>query len=203
MTAPTFALNIVKGKTLEQPLLYAENFLVYAPIEALPSVAPVRVTITNHGIPDDWPVRVQGVAAPVELNTAQGITYPARIIDANTVELNALDGSGWVAFTVSGHLVYTQPADITGWEAHMQIRDRLGGTMLLDLSSNPADNADGTITIDVANSAFVLGLTAAQTAAIPWNGAVYDIEAIRPDGKVVSIIAPSPVIAGPEVTVWT
>lgn len=202
MSAPTYTLNIIKGKTLETPFLYSEAQLTYTPIEAVVSLAPLKVTCVSHGIIDGWPVRIQGVSSPSIMNTPTGEYVSAYVVNADTLEFNALDASLWGDITVSGNVVYSAPADITGWKFRMHIRDKVGGDVRLTFSSDPADTPDGTITVDAPNSTFTLGLSAAMTAGITWSGGVYDIEAIRPDGKVIPIIGISPVIAGKEVTVW-
>ena len=202
MSAPTHTLTIVKGKTLEVPLIYAESVLAYRPITAVVSVAPLRLTVLSHGVIDGWPVRIQGIAAPSGLNTAEGSVVLASLVDTDTVEFNSIDASLLGDITPGGNVVYNLPTDITGWKFRMQIRNKVGGEIFLTFSSDPADSPDGTITVDATNSVFTVGLDAVTTAAITWNGGVYDIEAIRPDGKVVSVIGISPVIASKEVTIW-
>lgn len=202
MTAPTYPLTLVRGKTLSQPLQYAEGFLLYRPITAVTSKAPLRVQADAHGIPDGWPVRIQGVATPAAMNTPTDEYWTAHFVNENEIEINALDVSLEADYVFGGSVVFRQPADITGWKVRMHIRTGIGGTVLLSLSSDPADGADGVITVDAASSSFVLNLTAEQTAAITWKGALYDIEGIRPDGAVVSIIAPSTISVSQEVTVW-
>lgn len=203
MAAPTYPLTLVRGKTLDQPLLYAESFLLYRAIAEVVSLAPLRVrTAAAHGIPDNWPVRIQGVTQPSEMNSAEGSALTAFVVEPDVVEFNTLDASSWGAFVVSGHLVFNQPADLTGWVIRMHVRDKIGGTMLLSFSSDPADSPDGTIALEADMSAFSLQLAASVTATLPWTSAVYDIEGIRPDGQVVSLIAPSPVVVYSEVTVW-
>ncbi len=202
MTAPTYNLTLTQGKTFSQPLQYAESFLLYRPITAVTSKAPLRVEAADHGIPDGWPVRIQGVAAPNSMNTPQGEYWNAHVVTPDIVEFNELDISLDPAYVEGGNLVFRQPADITGWKVRMHIRASLGGAVLMSLSSDQADGADGVITLDSASSSFVLNLTAAQTAAITWKGALYDIEGIRPDGAVVEIIAPSTIKVNQEVTVW-
>ena len=202
MTAQTFNLSIARGKTLEQVMLYSYPYLTYRPISALLTSAPVRFTVANHGIPENWPIRVQGVTSPVQLNTEEGKFVQAFIVDENTIELNALDASTWGSFEVSGHIVFKTPVALSGWVFRMQVRTSVGGDILLSLSSDPADGADGNILVDTEQSSFTLILPAEITAAIEWKGGVYDIEAIRPDGSVVSFIAPSPITVEPEITVW-
>jgi hypothetical protein len=202
MSAPTYKLTITRGKTLAQPFQYAESFLLYRPITAVTSTAPLRVRVVGHGIPDGWPVRIQGVVSPSSMNTPTEEVWASALVSPNEVEINTLDTSVDAAYDDTGSLVFQQPADITGWVFRMHIRDKIGGTVLLTLSSDIADGATGIITVAPAESAFTLGLTAAQTAALSWAGGVYDIEAVRPDGAVIPIIAPSVVVVDQEVTVW-
>lgn len=202
MTVPTFDLTITKGKTLAQSFGYHDEQLVYRNITAMPSKAPVRLTVTGHGVPDNWAVRIERTRAPAELNTPEGEYWTPLVVDADTLEFDQLDMVGAKAFAAPSVLVYPRPADLEGWKARMQIRDRIGGAVLLSFSSDPADQADGTIEVDVANSAFVIGLDAGQTAAISWSSGTYDLEVIRPDGAVVAVIGPSRVVIAPEVTVW-
>ena len=69
MGAPVVDITIVKGKTFEFAYRYAEDELVYLSIVAMTSLAPVRLTITAHNIPDGWPIRIDCVKAPEELNS--------------------------------------------------------------------------------------------------------------------------------------
>ena len=201
MGTPTFQLSIVRGKTLEQPFLYAETGLQYKAITAQVSAAPLRLTVPEHGLPDNWPVRIQGVTTPTEFNTTDG-TLTAWVVDPDTVELNTLDASLWAVFVPSGHLVFQTPGNLVGWNVRMHIRDRIGGVVLLSLSSDLADGADGIIEVDASAACITLHLTAAQTSAITWKGGVYDVEAILPDGRVIGLIAPSAVTVKQEITVW-
>jgi|GEM_PF-3589374 len=64
------------------------------------------------------------------------------------------------------------PVDLTGWTARCQLRDKVGGEVLLSLTSSPAAgivlDALGNITITV---------TATQTTAMsPKSKAVFDLE---------------------------
>jgi hypothetical protein len=147
-------------------------------------------------------VRTESAVSPTELNmTAPNWRLGTRF-DANTVELNDLNLLSAKPFVGPAVLVYQKPADMTGWKMRMQIRDLTTNTVLLDASSDVADAADGTIDIDVPNSAFAVTFSAAQTEAVTWTKAGYDIEAILPDGSVVSLIGPSKITAEKEYTVW-
>ena len=203
MGAPTYQLNIIKGKTLSKSLLYAEDSLTYVPIVAVTNRAPLQIRCPAHGIKDGWPVRIQGVTSPAVMNTEEGKFLNARVVDANTIEFNTLDATLWGVIEETGNIVFYTPADVTGWKLRMHVRDKPNGTILLSFSSDVVDAAVGSITVDPAAATFTLGLTAAQTAALTWNGGVYDIEAIKPDGTVIEIISTSVVIVSQEITVWS
>lgn len=200
--APEIDITITRGKTFEFGYLYADDELVYKPITAMPSTAPVRLTVAGHGVPEGWPVQVKCVKAPTELNSAEGEYQFAKVVDANTLELNALNAHCWKSFSGSGLVVYSKPAALTGWKVRAKIRDKVGGTVLFTWASDPAESpsAGGSAVVDVALSAFVLGMTAATAAAITWTKGVYEVEAIDPAGAVYPVTAISAVTVASEVT---
>jgi hypothetical protein len=202
LTTQTHDITMAKGKTFSLQLSYAEDELVYKPITAIPTLAPARLTVTAHGLPSRWPVRTESAIAPTELAMVAPNWRLGTRFDANTVELNDLNLLSAKPFVGPAVLVYQKPADMTGWKLRMQIRDLTSNALLLSASSDVSDGAVGTIDVDVPNSAFVVNFTAATTAAVAWTKAGYDIEAILPDGSVVSLIGPSKITAEKEYTVW-
>lgn len=200
MAAPVINLTITRGKTFQFGFLYADSELVYKPITSMPSTAPVRLTVLGHGLPTGWPVEVACVTTPNELNTDEGERRLVKTIDADTVEFNTLNASCWKAYTSGGLLVFNKPADLTGWNARAQIRDREGGTLLFSWDSDPTQAPDAIIDIDTAASTFTLRMSPAQTAAITWSKAVYDMEAVAPNGDVFALTGISPVVVVGEVT---
>lgn len=206
MAAPTLELKILQGKTFTVAMKFAGEDLIYKTVQAIVNKAPARLTVTAHGLPNEWPVRVESAATPLELLTAQGQWKTASKVDANTIEFNDMNLSAAKPLTGPAVLIYPRPEDMTGWKIRAMFRDTVSGTLLLTASSvtpdSPITTPDGSITIDVANSEFTLTFTAAKTAAITWVKAVYDIEAIKPDGTVIQVVAPSKVTLEQEVTVW-
>jgi hypothetical protein len=203
MGAPVVDITIVKGKTFEFAYRYAEDELVYLPITAITSLAPVRLTITSHNIPDGWPITVSCVKNPEELNSdADGDEpyYFAKFVDADTIELNTVNATCWKAYTSGGLVIFRKPVDLTGYKARMWIKTRVGGDVLLKLDSDPATLPAGTIQIDTALSAFIPKLSAAATQLLTWSKGVYDFEAITPTGEVYAIAAISAVTVSDEVT---
>lgn len=197
---PEIPLKIFRGKTFEFGYLYAEDELLYLPILDMTSRAPVRLRVDGHGIPDGWPVRIECVKSPEELNTAQGCHYRARVVDEDTIEINALNAQCWKPFTQSGLVVLAKPTDLDGWHARAQVRDRVGGTVLFSWHSDPDEDPDGEIVIDPERGAIVLTMTPSVSADLPWRQGVYDLEAISPDGDVYPITSVSPVVVLDEVT---
>lgn len=201
MTAPTIDLTIDRGKTFEYAFLYAEDELVYKPITALVNVAPVRITVPAHGLPDGWVVDVAGVKTPYELNTGEDGPRFIRVVDVDTLEFNALDGTLWKAYAGVGNVIASKPVDLTGWSARAAVRDKAGGTLLFTWHSDPTQNPDGAITVDVAHSSFTLSMDAAKTAALPWSRGVWELEAIAPDGKVYPVVGISRITVSDEVVI--
>lgn len=199
MTAPVIDLTIERGKTFEYAFLYAEDALLYKPITAIASKAPVRLTVPAHGLPDGWVVDVAGVKTPIELNSGEDGPRFIRVVDADTLEFNALDGTLWKPFAGGGNVVANQPSDLTGWVARGTVRDKVGGEVLFSWHSDPADPAPGLITVDIARSSFIVTIDAATSAALPWSRGVWELEAVAPDGKVYPVVAISKITVSGEV----
>jgi len=166
----------------------------------MPTKAPTRLTVEDHGIPDGWPVQVTCVSNPIELNTDEGQRRIAKVVDADTIEFNDFNANCLRPYTSGGLVVFNKPEDLTGWKARAQIRDREGGVLLFSWHSDPLENPDAEITVDVARSMFVLNMSPTQTEALAWRRAVYDLEAISPSGEVYAVTAISQVNVVGEVT---
>ncbi|MBX7271128.1 hypothetical protein [Stutzerimonas chloritidismutans] len=168
-------LHIVQGSTLRDTLRLMQPRYEYRPIAGL-SGSPLRLTV-DHGLPGNWLAWVEGV------NGMQGVNRSAResphrvtVVDASTLEINALSAFG--LNPSGGQLIYKPPVDLAGATARMQIREQVGGAVLLELTTENdglAITAPGTITRT---------LSATQTAALAWTDAVYDLEVQYPDGTV-------------------
>ncbi len=200
MGAPVIDITITKGKTFEFMYRYAESELSYVSVSGMPSAAPVRLIALDHGIPDGWPVRIEGARHPVELNTPDGGYQVATVVDDSTIELNDLALDQFRAYTTGGTIIFNKPFDLTGCSARMQIRDTVNGKVLLSLSSDPLAVRDGDIGIEPGLAGIVAKLSPETTAAITWGRGVYDLELVTPDGGVYPVTAVSPVTVAGEVT---
>jgi hypothetical protein len=189
MQPATIPLRIIQGATLRDTLRIMQPRLEYRPITAIASTAPVRLTV-DHSLPANWLCWIQGVTGMQELNRAHRRELPHRVevIDEQTLEINTLSAVGLKP--AGGQLIYQRPVDLTGATARMQIRDKPGGALLLDLSAGLTVGASGTISRE---------LSAEATAGLSWATGVYDIEVEYEDGTVHRYFE-GPVTVSPEVT---
>lgn len=89
----------------------------------------------------------------------------------------------------------SEPVDLTGWTARCQIRTKLGGEVLLSLTS-PA----GGIEVDDQGN-IAIEITAAQTMDMyPAKKGVFDLELEAPGGFVRNLVGGT-VLLAPNVTV--
>lgn len=190
MHPATIPLKIVQGATLRDTLRIMQPRFEYRTITATASTAPVRLTV-EHDLPANWLAWVQGVTGMQELNRAPRRELPHRVevIDDTTLEINALSAVG--LSPQGGQLIYQPAVDLTGATARMQIR--AGTTLLLELTTE-----NGSLEI-TGPGTIARHLTAAQTAALTWAKADYDVEVQYLDGTVHRYIE-GPVTVDPEVT---
>lgn len=197
--APEIELTITRGKTFAYSLLYADDLLQYLPITGMPSSAPCRFTVTGHGLIDGWPVRVAGLKAPAELNSAEDEYRTVLVTDANTVEFNDAEALGLRPYAGGGVLIFSKPFDLTGWQCRGQVRDKVGGALLFEWHSDAGQTPDGSVLIE--GPKVTLKIDAATTAALSWKRGVYELELVSPTGEVLPLVAPSPVVVTSEVAV--
>lgn len=194
-------VTVTRGKTFDYGMLYAESHMSYVALTAIVSKTPVRITAAAHGVPDGWPVEINAVKAPTELNTQPDTPIIATVVDTDTLEFNDLNGAAWKSLSGTGTVSFRTPFDLTGCEARAQVRDKVGGELLFSWHSNPANSPDGAIELNVATSQIILKMTAAVTAALEWTKGVFDVELITPGGSVLAVTAISKITVADEVTV--
>lgn len=203
-------LTITRGKTFEFGFLYAGDEPRQMLITGMPSKVPLRLTVPGHGLPDGWPFWVSCVKAPAELNTAidsddahevmSADPYFVKVVDPDTIEVPGVIAACWKSLNGTGVLLTLPPVDLTGWQCRAQARDKVGGSVRFNWHSDPAENPDGLARVDPALSAFFLTIDAATAAALPWKRAIYDVEAIAPNGEVYPLTAISSITIEDEVT---
>jgi hypothetical protein len=107
----------------------------------------------------------------------------ATVLTADTLELNTVNAAEYKAYTSGGYVQYNTPQDLTGYIARMSIKDKVGGTELMSLTTTNLR-----ILIDNATKTIKLDIDAADTAAITWKKGVYDLEMESPAGVITALM---------------
>ncbi|GLK88327.1 hypothetical protein [Pseudomonas turukhanskensis] len=173
MQPASIPLSIVQGATLRESIRVMQSTFEYRPIAAISATAPVLLTVA-HELPKDWPVWIQNVQGLPELNRAfNQAQLLASVIDADTLEINAISGVGRKG--AGGMLIYHPPVDLTGATAVLQVLDEKGAKVL---EVAPEVHAAGWIDIN---------LTATETSALTWRKGTWLLNALMPNGEVLSL----------------
>lgn len=179
-------LTILQGKTFEQIFRWETAPIVYKPITAIVAQAPVRLTCVGHGLVDGWRAAVVSVRGMTQIN-AEGSPpdatdyHPVTVVDDDTVEFNDVNAAEYSAYTSGGYLQFNTPIDLTGYSARMTIKNRVGGTSLLELDSSDE------IAIDADARTITLTIAPAVTELLTFSRAVYDLEMVASGGAVYEL----------------
>ena len=188
-------LAIKQGKTFTLVLRWETEPVVRKPITGVSFAAGApRITAVGHGAPDGWRCTLYGIKGPKQLNAENNPPraedyHPATVLDADTVELNDVNpydtqGNEWPAYVSGGFLQYNTPMDLTGYTARLAVKDKIGGTVLLSLTTE-----NNGIVIDNAKKTITLTVEATATDDFTWTRGVYDLELISPAGVVTALIS--------------
>lgn len=187
MTAQTDLL-IRQGKTFSRLLRWEAQPIVYKAITAITQTAPVRITAAAHGIPSGWRAAVTSVKGMCDINADEPIRdsayHKTTVIDVNTIEFNDVNAADFKAYTSGGYVQYNTPVDLTGVTARLMIKDKVGGTTLVTLTTE-----NNGIVIDDTAMTIRLVIAATATALYTWKKGVYDLEMISPDGTVTLLLS--------------
>jgi hypothetical protein len=108
---------------------------------------------------------------------------PATVLTAGTIELNTVNAAEYKAYISGGYVQYNTPQDLTSYVARMSIKDKVGGTELMALTT-----ANSRILIDNTTKTITLEIDAVDTAAITWKAGTYDLELESPSGVVTALM---------------
>ena len=194
-------ISIQQGRTFKLTLRWEIPPIIYKAITAMMQAAPLRITVPGHGAPDGWRVAISGAKGMTEINAEPNAVresdyHQATVIDPNTIELNDVNASSFRSYTSGGYLQYNTPAPLDGFSARMSIKDKIGGTELLVLTTE-----NNRIVLDTTKHTITLILSATDTAAINWRNAIYDLELASGDSPaVVTALLTGRVSVSQEVT---
>ena len=182
-------LTILQGETFQYIIRWETSPVVFKAISGVTLTAPVVLTVDGHGLPNGWSVAIESVQGTIELNASHTPPWSsdyekAEVIDANHIRLPNVNASEFSAYASGGYIRYNTPQDLSGYTARMTIKDRVGGTTLLSLTTT-----NGGIEIDDNAKTILLIVEAADTAAITWLRGVYDLELESPGGVVTRLMS--------------
>jgi hypothetical protein len=180
-------LTILQGRTYSHPIKWETDVIVYKPITGITQAAPCIVTATGHGAPDGWRVAIVSVKGMTQINASNppkdSEYVVAKVLTTDTIELNTVNAAEYKTYTSGGYVQYNTPQDLTSYVARMSIKDKVGGTELMALTT-----ANTRILIDNATKTITLDIDASDTAAITWKAGTYDLELESPSGVVTALM---------------
>ncbi len=170
---PEFPLHIEQGADFDHTLQWFGGGKVIAPIEDIELGYPTIITVTGHGLNavSPTPVVISGCDGLPNLNSSDTSIALATRIDDDTfsVALSTV-GDEWVVGT--GEITYWAPSDLSAATAVMRIRKNWhSSTILATLST-----ATGELTLGAVDGSCRMQLTNVVTAALTFQGGVYDID---------------------------
>lgn len=194
-------MTIKKGKTFSRVLRPTAPPYVYKPITAVGNTAPVTIKAVGHGLVTGQYAAVVSVQGMKEINAQNTPPAPSEyhkvtVVDVDNITINDINAAEFRAYTSGGYLQYLTPLDMSGCTARRDIKDRVGGTVLLSLTT-----ANGRIAIDNTAHTITETIDAADTAAITWSCGVTDLELeVTATGVVTEIDAEDVAVVEDEVT---
>lgn len=194
-------IEIRRGATFVLPVRWETEPWLYAAISSIALTAPVAITSAAQAIPDGWNVAVVDAKGLTQLNAKNNPPKAsdmrrATVVSSTVVQFNEISAAAFGKHTPStGYLAWMTPHSLDGYTARMQIKDRVGGTVLLSLTSA----VDGGITLDDTGKVIEITITAEQAESITWTSGVYDMELVSAGGVVTALLEGA-VAVGTEVT---
>ena len=194
-------IELRRGATFVLPVRWETTPWLYAAIASISLTAPVAITSAAHTIPDGWNVAVVDAKGLTQLNAKNNPPKDsdmrrATVVSATQIQFNEISAAAFGKHQAgSGYLAWLTPHTLTGYTARMQIKDRIGGTVLASLTSLPG----GGIVLDDAGKVIEITITAEQSEAFAWTSAVYDLELVSAAGKVTPLLEGAASVSG-EVT---
>lgn len=186
-------LPIIQGKTFSRVIRWETSPFVYKAITGITKAAPAVVTCVGHGVTDGWRVAIVSVQGMVEINASnppkEREFVKATVLDPDTLELNTVNASEYSTYTSGGYVQYYTPVSLSGFTARMQIKNKVGGTVLAssDVDDAPLDVIDISLSTGAHTIAFTIAAT--DTAAFTWTKGVYDLELVSGSGVVTQVLS--------------
>lgn len=184
-------LNLVirQGETFTRVIRWESPPFIYKAITGISQAAPAVITAVGHGLKTGWRAAVINVLGMKEINAEHEPPRESEfqqviVSDADHVSLNKVSSADFDAYVSGGYLKFYTPVSLAGFSARMDIKDRIGGTVLLAITSGAPDNR---IALDDTNHTITVTVAAADTALLTFTKGVYDLELVSPTGVVTTL----------------
>jgi hypothetical protein len=189
-------LTIRQGETFLRTIRWESPPFIYKAITAITAAAPVAITAAGHGLATGWRVAVVSAKGMKEINARNTPPrdtdyHQVTVTGADAITINDINSADYTAYTSGGYLQFYTPVDLTAYSARLTIRDRIGGTVLAELTSGLPDNR---IALDNANHTITITISATDTAAFAFTKGVYDLEMVSGSGAVTTIYSGNVVV---------
>lgn len=186
--AATHDIEICMGATWRRIIMWNTEPFIYKAITAVPQLAPLRLTVVGHGLVSNQRVAISNVRGMTQLNAENeppdiSEYLDQTVIDVDTIEINSVNAVDFRTYTSGGYIRTFTPVDLTGYLARMDIKDKIGGTILFSLTTT-----NGRIEIDLVTKKITLLITDEETAAFTWKKGVYTLEMETAGEEVIPLI---------------
>ena len=173
-------IEIVRGTTVDVPIRVESTKMLYLPSDSVVSLAPLRVKIKNHPIPDGWRCAISGT---IGLDQANAKSNPPRdnelrrvtVIDADIIEFNDINASEFEHYCSGGHVALWEPMNLSDYvSASMVVLDKIGGSVISTYA----------LVIDMLSVALRLQMSDEQSAAVAYDTGIFSVRAETAGGRV-------------------
>ena len=192
--------TIYQGRTFKRIVRWETTPTVFKPITNITQAAPAVVTCAEHGMRSGWYGAITDVLGMTEINAPAnaprtGDYKQVTVIDINTFSINDLSSAQFSAYTSGGYIRYNTPKSLDSAVARLHVRNRVGGTLLLDLSST-----GGEIVLSDLEHVIAVTISDEVTKLMTYTKGVYDLEIEDAAGETYVLLTGSITVV-PEITV--
>lgn len=192
--------TIYQGRVFRRVVRWETTPTVFKAITGVTRGAPTSVLCVGHGLSSGWYMAITDVLGMTEINAPANSPRSSdyrqvTVVDPDNFTINDLSSAQFSPYTSGGYIRYNTPKSLSGAVARLQIRDRVGGTLLLDMSSTT-----GEISLDDVDHVVIVTILDDVTKLMTYTSAVYDLEIEDSDGDTYVLLTGSIEVV-PEITV--
>jgi hypothetical protein len=192
--------TIYQGRVFRRIVRWETTPTVFKAITGITRGAPTSVLCVGHGLSSGWYMAITDVLGMTEINAPANSPRSSdyrqvTVVDTDNFTINDLSSAQFSPYTSGGYIRYNTPKSLSGAVARLQIRDRVGWSLLLDMSSTT-----GEISLDDVDHVVIVTILDDVTKLMTYTSAVYDLEIEDSDGDTYVLLTGSIEVV-PEITV--